>query len=155
MGFLSNQFLPYRSFTISSLPTTLRRLAVPFSFFVLSSFRTHNGKVSAVCPYTIFSLSIPGITGVLSIELLFLYSAVVGKYLHFRIYTIVHFYLFVNDFRELAIMPPLYFSSKSTEMAACASKRMGVAQKKNFLKPLSYLISSFAFSTSLSTSSTF
>jgi len=52
-------------------------------------------------------------------------------------------------------MPLRYFSSKSTETTACANKSTGVAQKKNFLKPLSNAISSLAFSISFSVSLTF
>lgn len=58
-------------------------------------------------------------------------------------------------FRELAIMPLRYFSSKNTETTACANKSTGVSQKKNLLNPLSNAISSFAFSISFSASFTF
>ena len=51
-------------------------------------------------------------------------------------------------FRELTRMPLRYVSSKSTETTACAKSSTGVAQKKNFLNPLSNAISSFAFSIS-------
>ena len=58
-------------------------------------------------------------------------------------------------FGELARMPLRYVSSKSTEITDCANKSTGVAQKKNFLNPLSKRISSFAFSISFSASFTF